>query len=233
MIKTAIMQPYFFPYLGYYQMFNAVDNFVLLDDVNFIMRGYINRNTILVNGQPHKFSIPLEKPSQNKLINETKLKFEQKERENLLRTFQLAYKKAPFFNDFYPVLDGIVNFEDDDLTSFLKNSFVKVKEYLNLDTEILVSSEIEKDNTLKAQDRIIEINKQLGTNTYINAIGGQELYNRDDFKNVGMELKFIKMLPYEYKQFKNDFVANLSMIDVLMFNSKEEVKKLLDNYELI
>ena len=233
MTKTAIMQPYFFPYLGYYQMFSAVDKFVLLDDVNFIMRGYINRNTILVNGQPHKFSIPLEKPSQNKLINETKLKFEPKERENLLRTFQLAYKKAPFFNSFYPILEEIVNFKDDDLTSFLKNSFVKVKEYLNLDTEILVSSEIEKDNTLKAQDRIIEINKVLGSDVYINAIGGQDLYDREVFEKENMKLYFIKMLPCEYKQFSNEFVPNLSIIDVLMFNETEQVTKFLNNYELI
>lgn len=232
-MKTAIMQPYFFPYLGYFQMFSAVDKFVLLDDVNFIMRGYINRNSILLNGKAHKFSIPLEKPSQNKLINETKLNFSQKDKENFLKTIQLAYKKAPFYKDFYPILESIVLNEENDLTKYLKFSFEQVKEYLNLDTEILISSEIEKDNTLKAQDRIIEINKKLGTTTYINAIGGQELYNRDDFKAIGMELKFIKMEPVEYKQFKNEFVPYLSMIDVLMFNNVSTVKELLGNYELI
>lgn len=232
-MKLAIMQPYFFPYLGYFQMFNAVDKFVLLDDVNFIMRGYINRNSILLNGKAHKFSIPLEKPSQNKLINEIKLNFSQKDKENFLKTIQLAYKKAPFYKDFYPILESIVLNEENDLTKYLKFSFEQVKKYLNLNTEILISSEIEKDNTLKAQDRIIEINKKLGSTTYINAIGGQELYNRDDFKAVGMELKFIKMEPVEYKQFKNEFVPNLSMIDVLMFNDVFAVKELLENYELI
>lgn len=232
-MKTAIMQPYFFPYLGYFQMFSAVDKFVLLDDVNFLMRGYINRNSILLNGKAHKFSIPLEKPSQNKLINETKLNFSQKDKENFLKTIQLAYKKAPFYKDFYPILESIVLNEENDLTKYLKFSFEKAKEYLNLDTEILISSEIEKDNTLKAQDRIIEINKKLGSTIYINAIGGQELYNRDDFKAVGMELKFIKMQNIEYKQFTNEFVSNLSMIDVLMFNDVPAVKELLGNYELI
>ena len=232
-MKTAIMQPYFFPYLGYFQMFSAVDKFVLLDDVNFIMRGYINRNSILLNGKAHKFSIPLEKPSQNKLINEIKLNFSLKDKENFLKTIQLAYKKAPFYKDFYPILESIVLNEENDLTKYLKFSFEKAKEYLNLDTEILISSEIEKDNTLKAQDRIIEINKKLGSTTYINAIGGQELYNRDDFKAVGMELKFIKMKPVEYKQFKNEFVPNLSMIDVLMFNSIENILDMLNKYELV
>lgn len=232
-MKIAIMQPYFFPYLGYFQMFNAVDKFVLLDDVNFIMRGYINRNSILLNGQAHKFSIPLSSPSQNKLINETKLNFSEKDRENFLKTIQMAYKKAPCFNNFYPILEKIINNSEIDLTKFLKYSFEEVKNYLELNTEILVSSEIEKNNTLKAQDRIIEINKQLGATMYINAIGGQELYNREDFSSVDIELKFIKMQPINYKQFKNEFVPNLSMIDVLMFNSQEEINKLLEQYELI
>lgn len=232
-LKVAVMQPYFFPYLGYWQMFNAVDKFVLLDDVNFIMRGYINRNSILVNGQPHKFSIPLEKPSQNKLINETKLNFAEKDKENFLKTIQLAYKKAPYFNVFYPVLEDIIKNPETDLTKFLKYSFEKVKEYLGLNTDILLSSELEKDNSLKAQDRIIEINKVLGSDIYINAIGGQALYNREDFDKVGIKLYFIKMNPCEYKQYKNEFCPNLSMIDVLMFNPKDEIIKFLNDYELI
>lgn len=233
MTKVAIMQPYFFPYLGYYQMLSAVDKFVLLDDVNFIMRGYINRNSILLNGQAHKFSIPLEKPSQNKLINETKLNFLTKDKENFLKTITMAYKKAPFFNDFYPVLENIVNNDENDLTKYLKYSFEKIKDYLQIDTEILLSSEIEKDNSLRAQDRIIEINKQLASTQYINAIGGQELYNKADFTKNNIQLNFIKMSNIEYKQFNNEFVPNLSMIDVLMFNSKEKIKELLKQYELV
>ena len=227
------MQPYFFPYLGYWQMFFAVDKFVLLDDVNFIMRGYINRNSILMNGKAHLFSIPLDKPSQNKLIKDTKIKFAQKDRENFLKTITLAYKKAPFYDKFFPVFKDIVENVDDDLTNYIKYSFEQVKNYLGLDTEILISSQIEKDNTLHAQDRIIEINKRLGATQYINAIGGQELYNKSDFDNAGIKLNFIKMLPVEYKQFKGDFVSNLSFIDVLMFNDTETIKEYLSKYELL
>lgn len=232
-MKIAIMQPYFFPYLGYWQMFFAVDKFVLLDDVNFIMRGYINRNSILMNGKAHLFSIPLDKPSQNKLIKDTKIKFAQKDRENFLKTITLAYKKAPFYDKFFPVFKDIVENVDDDLTNYIKYSFEQVKNYLGLDTEILISSQIEKDNTLHAQDRIIEINKRLGATQYINAIGGQELYNKSDFDNAGIKLNFIKMLPVEYKQFKGDFVSNLSFIDVLMFNDTETIKEYLSKYELL
>lgn len=232
-MKTAIMQPYFFPYLNYFQMFGAVDKFVLLDDVNFIMRGYINRNTILLNDKTYKFSIPLEKASQNKLINETYLNFSSKEKEKFLKTFQMSYKNAPYFKEFYPILEKIINFENNDLTLYLKNSFDELKIYLDLKTEILISSEIEKDNSLKAQDRIIELNKKIGSTTYINAIGGQKLYKYDDFNAVGMELKFIKMNDIKYKQFKNYFVPNLSFLDVLMFNSKHEIHDLLKEYTLV
>ncbi|MBO7258082.1 MAG: WbqC family protein [Alphaproteobacteria bacterium] len=232
-MKIAIMQPYFFPYLGYFQMFNAVDKFVLLDDVNFIVRGYINRNSILLNGAAYRFSIPLEKASQNKLINETKLNFQEKDKQDFLKTIQFAYKKAPYYDAFYPVLEDIVNNPEIDLTLFLKYSFEKIKAYLGLNTEILLSSKIEKDNSLRAQDRIIALNKALGATMYINAIGGQELYNRNDFQKENIELKFIKMDKVEYKQFKNEFVANLSMIDVLMFNSVDDTKHLLNKYELI
>lgn len=231
--KIAIMQPYFFPYLGYWQMLNAVDVFVLLDDVNFIMRGYINRNSILLNEKAHLFSIPLEKPSQNKLINETKLNFQSKDKENFLKTIKLAYKKAPFFSSFYPVLEKVINENIFDLTTYIKNSFQGVIKYLGINTKLIVSSEIEKDNTLKAQDRIIEINKKLGSTQYINAIGGQELYNKKDFAKNNIQLNFIKMNEIKYKQFNNEFVPNLSMIDVMMFNSPEEIREMLDEYELV
>lgn len=232
-MKVAVMQPYFFPYLGYWQMFNAVDRFVVLDDVNYIKRGYINSNSILVNGTAHKFTIPLDKPSQNKLINETRLKFSEDEKESFLKMVMMAYRKAPLFDDVFPVLEGIVKQDTDDLTSFLFNSFVEVKKYLDLETDIIISSKIEKDNSLRAEDRILEINKRLGADVYINAIGGQDLYSYEHFSKEGIKLCFIKMLSYEYKQYNNEFVPNLSFIDVLMFNDKGKVHEMLGNYELI
>ncbi len=232
-MKTAIMQPYFFPYLGYWQMFAAVDKFVVLDDVNYIKRGYINSNSILINGCAKKITISLEKPSQNKLINETKLFFPAEERESLIKSITFAYKKASHFKDVFPLIEEAILFDTDDLTSFLVNTFELVRDYLSINTDILISSQIEKDNSLKAEARILEINKRLGSDDYINAIGGRELYSFDHFSDAGIKLNFIQMKPYEYKQFDNEFVSNLSFIDVLMFNSKDEIRTLLDNYELI
>lgn len=232
-MTIAIMQPYFFPYLGYWQMFHAVDKFVILDDVNYIKRGYINSNAILIDGRANKFTIPLEKASQNKLINESKLVEDTFWKNQLLRKVEMAYKKSPCFSEFFPVFKEIVQYDETDLVKYLKNSFVRVKEYLGLDTEILVSSEIEKDNSLKAEERIIEICKCLKTDVYINAIGGQALYHREHFEKNHMELKFIKMGEHEYKQYSDPFVPNLSFIDVLFFNDKDAVKQLLNKYELI
>lgn len=232
-MRVGIMQPYFFPYLGYWQLVNAVDKFVILDDVNYIMRGYINRNSILVNGKPHKFSLSIDKPSQNKLINETQLLFPVKERRKLLKTIEMAYHKAICFSDVFPIIENAIMYSNNDLVDFIKNSITLTVEYLGIDTEILVSSEIIKDESKKSQDRIIEINMQLGSDTYINPIGGQSLYNRDDFKQLGIDLYFIEMQTYEYKQFNNDFVPNLSFIDIMMFNTKETIAEMLESYKLI
>lgn len=234
-MKTAIMQPYIFPYIGYYQLVHAVDNFVILDDVNFIMRGWINRNNILLNSKAHLFSIPLDKPSQNKLICDTKLNFPIKDREKLLRTIQMAYKKAPYYKNFYPIFEDIILYENDDLTSFIHNSFLKTFGYLGIKVEILRSSEIEKDNSLRAEERIIELCKKLGADTYVNLLGGKSLYSHDNFTKKNINLKFVNTLfeKINYKQYNSDFIANLSFLDVTMFNSKDEIQKILKEYELI
>ena len=140
--KVAIMQPYFFPYIGYWQLMNAVDMFVILDDVNFIKRGFINRNNILLNNQPYMFSIPLERPSQNKLIMDTKLNFSDKEKDSFLKTINLAYKKAPYFETVFSLIQNIVKLQELDLTKYIHNSFNEVNKYLGIDTRILVSSNI-------------------------------------------------------------------------------------------
>ena len=93
--------------------------------------------------------------------------------------------------------------------------------------------EIEKDTSLKGEDKVIDICRQLKANCYINAIGGQELYSKEMFAENGLILNFIKSKPMVYTQFKNQFVPSLSIIDVMMFNSPTEISMMLDNYELI
>ncbi len=232
-MKIGIMQPYFFPYLGYWQLIKVVDKYVIYDDVNYIKNGWINRNFILLNGQKHLLTLPLDGASPFELINNTRIIQNEKVKLKLLRTLSNAYSKAPFYNEIYPIVEATIMHKSLNISEALIYSIRNIVEYLDLDTEIIISSEINKKLELKAQDKVIDIVKYLEGDTYINAIGGQELYNRDDFKSDGIDLYFLKMHNISYQQLKNDFVPNLSIIDVLMFNSPEAVREMLDDYELI
>lgn len=229
-MKLAIMQPYFMPYIGYWQLMAAVDKYVVYDDVNFIKRGWINRNNILVNGQPYLFSIALKEASQNKLIKEIEIA---DDFSKLRKTIEMAYKKAPYFEILHPLLDSIFEFEDKNLAHFLFNSLTKVAEYLNLQTEFVLSSNLCNNKSLKGEDKIIDICRLLNATEYYNAIGGQELYHVDRFLDNQLVLNFLQPHLKPYKQYGTEFVSGLSMIDVLMFNSPTQVRYLLNDYELI
>jgi hypothetical protein len=231
-MKAAVMQPYFFPYIGYFQLINAVDIFVVYDDVNFIKKGWINRNSILVNEKPFLFTMELKEASQNKRINEI-LTADSNWRKNLVRTIGLSYKKAPYFDTAFPIVEEIILNEENNLAEFLTASIKKICSFIGIRTNIMVSSEIEKDNQLKGADKIRAICKTIGASDYINAIGGMELYDRNDFSEDGIRLQFLQTKPIKYAQFKNEFTPWLSIIDVMMFNSADEIKRCLDQYELI
>lgn len=231
-MKLGIMQPYFFPYLGYWQLINAVDTYVVYDDVAYIKGGWINRNNILVNEKANLITLSLENSSSFKNINEINIIKNGKNAEKIVKTIQMAYKKAPFFNQVMPILENLL-LKNDKIADLNYNSILEINKYLKINTNIILSSSLSKDNSLKAQDKVIHINKLLGSDTYINAIGGQELYDREEFKREGIELKFLKMNDIKYTQFKNQFVQNLSIIDVLMFNSHKQIKEMLDDYTLL
>jgi hypothetical protein len=233
-MKVAIMQPYLFPYIGYWQLINAVDKFVILDDVNYIVRGFINRNRILLNGQPYMFSIPIKKASQNKLIMDTELNFTEEDKRKFLMTIKNAYRKAPYFHEVMPMIEKIIDNPETDLTSYIKNSILRINQYLDIDTEILISSQMEKDNTLKAQDRIIEICKKLNADIYINPCGGRGLYRHCDFEEEGLKLFFLTTIGenIHYQQFKKEFVENLSIVDLLMNNGQNQIRNFLHQYIL-
>lgn len=232
-MRVGIMQPYFFPYIGYWQLINAVDRYVICDDVNYIKGGWINRNYILVNGRRKRINLRLSKASQNKLINEIELLCDEVYYDKLLKTIEFSYKKAPYFNEVFPLINSIIKHDEKNLAKYLAHSIQEVCKYLGIDTRLIISSELDKNNSLRRQYRIIEICKLLNADQYINAIGGIELYSRDDFLAHGIDLKFLKTREIKYQQFNKEFIPNLSIIDILMFNSVEETKKLLGEYDLI
>lgn len=230
------MQPYLFPYIGYFQLIAAVDKFIIYDDVNFIKGGWINRNNLLVNKKSNLFTVPLDKSSPFLLINETKInfKFYNLWKIKFLRTIEQSYKKAPFFNQVYPLIENILDKPDNELITKLAVKSIKmVSNYLQIQTEISETSEIYKNKHLTGQQRVLDICSIEKASNYINPIGGQQLYSKDIFKENGVKLNFIKSNPICYNQFDNKFVPCLSIVDVMMFNSVEEIKVILDKFELV
>lgn len=233
-MKVGIMQPYIFPYIGYWQLINAVDRFVILDDVNYITRGYINRNSILLNGKPYRFTIPIKKASQNKLIMDTKLNFSEKEKEKFMRTIHTAYHKAPLFHAIMPLMEKIIYNQQEDLTEFIKYSIYIIMDYLEIGTKIELSSKIDKKQDLKAEERILEICKREKADIYINPCGGRQLYKQETFERENIKLLFLDsdLANIRYSQNQDSFESSLSIIDVLMFNEKEKIDDYLEKYKL-
>lgn len=235
-MKVAIMQPYIFPYLGYFQLISAVDEFVFFDDVHFINKGWINRNQLLQQDKPVRFTIPLLKASQNRLINEIQLSEFAKWRKEFLKSVELNYKKAPHFTFIFKWLNNFFFMKDYVHIGDLAAESVKaVSTMLQLSTLFTYSSALNYKNNSDQNGvkKIQEICKILGADKYINPKNGVELYDKKQFVSLDIELNFINMNEVTYTQFKQGlFVPNLSIIDVLMFNNVSEVKQLLVQYEL-
>ncbi|KHS76170.1 WbqC family protein [Pectobacterium brasiliense] len=233
MIKYAVMQPYFFPYIGYFQLMAEVDVFVVYDNIKYTKKGWINRNRILLNGKDSTFSLPLKKDSdfldvKDRVLSETF------NRDDLINKIRGAYRRAPYFKNVFPLLENIINYRDDNLFNYILYSLVSIKGYLGLTCDIKVSSSINIDHSLKSQDKVLAFGNALGAKSYSNPPGGISLYSQEAFSLHGMTLNFIQPNNIIYTQFDEPFVAWLSIIDVMMFNSSDEVLHLITNeYELI
>lgn len=232
-MKIGIMQPYFFPYIGYFQLIQAVDQFIVYDNIQYTKKGWINRNRFLQNGKDVFFSIPLKNDSDFLDVKARVISADFK-KDKLLNQISEAYRRAPYFAHTFPLIEQIVHYNDNNLFRYLYHSIVKTCEYLGITTEIKISSDISIDHSLKNQDKVLALCKVVGASTYVNAIGGMELYSKETFREKGIELKFIKSKPFEYAQFGAPFVPWLSIIDVMMFNPFNTVRTCIStNYELI
>ena len=231
-MKVGIRQPYFFPYIGYFQLIAAVDVFVLYDNVEYTKKGWINRNRMLRDGKDAMFSLPLKKASDFLSISQRELSTEFRRRK-LLNQFAEAYKKAPYFANVYPLLEQAVAFEDANLFRYVRHSLIVLCSYLGIDTEIKTASDINIDHKLKSQDKVLAMCGALKAHTYVNAIGGLELYGSEDFQAKNLALKFIRAKLCSYLQLGFPYVPGLSIIDVLMFNSADNVKEMLTDFEWI
>ena len=233
-MKVGIMQPYLFPYIGYFQLINAVDRFVVYDNIQFTKKGWINRNRILINGKDQMFTVPIKKGSdyldvRDRILANNYPEYIQK----ILRQIKNAYRKAPFFDAVFKLVKICFSRPIENLFELDYFSLQSVIKHLEIDTELIVSSDLKINHSLKGQAKVIAICDMLGAQTYINAINGMELYSHDTFKKNGIKLNFIKANATEYSQFENNFIPWLSIIDVMMFNSKAKIKFMLQDFSFI
>lgn len=232
-MKLAIMQPYFFPYVGYFQLIAAVDLFIVYDNIKYTKKGWINRNRMLQNGKDVTFSLPLKNASDHLDVCERELAPDFK-REKLLNQIKGAYRGAPYFSQAFRLVEEILRCEDNNLFGFLHHSIVKTSEHLGITTQIKRSSDIAIDHGLKNQDKVLALCEAVGAATYANAIGGMGLYSKEAFQEKSVDLKFIHSRPFEYAQFGDAFVPWMSIIDVMMFNPADTIRNCIaNNYELI
>lgn len=221
------------PYIGYFQLINSVDKFIIYDNIQYTKKGWINRNRILVNGKDQLITLPIKKDSDYLNVVERELSESwEKDKNKMLNVIKSSYSKSPYFQEAFNLVSQCLNSSENNLFKFIYNSIVLINEYLDIKTHIIISSSVNADHTLKSQDKVLSLCKAQNAEVYINSIGGIELYDKEIFKQNGIELNFIKSNPIQYKQFNNGFIPWLSIIDVLMFNSKEEIKKYVNNYIL-
>lgn len=223
----AVMQPYIFPYLGYFQLAYHTDKFIFYDDVNFIKGGYINRNNILSKGQKQLFTLPVEKASSNRKINE--LHFSSN-RKKVLKSIEQNYRKAPYFEFVMPVITEVLSTKETQVSTLCKNSVISVFDYLALELDYSFSSDLNYDRAGSASAKLFSLCDVTDANKYCNMKNGELLYSKKDFKEKGIELTFLEMANFIYSQGENDFVSHLSIIDVLMWNEKSTVIELMKKY---
>jgi hypothetical protein len=247
-MKIAVNQPYFFPYIGYYQLIKSVDKFILCDNVNFIKRGWVNRNRILVkNYGPAWITVPLREQSCHAKITDTKIDNRWNWKRKMFQTIEMNYRKAPMFEQFYPVIRHIIDIETDSISELDANTIIGISNYLNIDTIIetdyskytYIEEEIDACESGdcpgddKRVSRIVKICQHENADVYHNLIGGMSLYSKESFYSKNIKIKFLNNKPMEYRQSNGEFVPKLSIIDVLMLNSPAVVSTMLNLFELI
>ena len=227
------MQPYFFPYIGYFQLIGSVDLFIIYDNIKYTKKGWINRNRFLRNGADVVFTVPLRKDSDFHDIRDRAVAGDF-DRGKLVNQMREAYRRAPHFHEAFPVVEKSVMAPLENLFEYIHGSVVEVCRYLGIGRRIVASSSIAIDPVLKAEDRVLALCKAVGASGYVNAIGGQNLYCREEFEARGIELKFLRSHAITYPQFGDPFVPWLSIVDVMMFNSVARIREFLEaGYELV
>lgn len=226
-MKLAIMQPYFFPYIGYFKLLEAVDKFIFYDDVNFIKGGWINRNRLLLNGKIGYFTVPLSKAGSFSKINSIETKNDMPWEARIAAQIAQSYSHAPYYEKVMPLVQSVLETHDGHISTIARNSILAVADYLGMAKEYTASSAIYGNQELKSIARVLDICKRESASSYVNLPGGRALYSREEFLASGLELEFVDILLQSYPQSTDVFHPGLSIIDVLMFNSPAQTRSLM------
>lgn len=234
-MNVAIMQPYFLPYIGYFQLINYVDLFIVYDKIEYSKKGWINRNRILKNGHDDFISLPLKKDSDYLHIDQRQLSDSfAKDRQKIIRRISDLYRKAPEYASVFPLFEQIMLFENTNLFDFVYHSLQQVTGFLGIDHKLKISSDVKVNHHLKSPDRLYDFCHHLNADTYVNPIGGKEMYQHEDFARQELNLRFLKSDLPEYPQFQHQFVKGLSILDVLMFNDVKTIQEMLNhNFQIV
>jgi WbqC-like protein len=227
----GIMQPYFFPYIGYFQLISHSDVFVFHDDVQYIKGGWINRNRIINGGKVCWLTLPVLRAAHDRLINDRYYSSDADTRNRLLRRIAAAYRKAPRFHEIYPIIEEIIDFADLNVATFNIHLIRRLADYLKIPTAFMLSSKLLKNNNLAGQERVIEICRVLGATKYVNLIGGKQLYQRDDFSRAGLTLSFLNPTVL-CNPVPTDPAVPLSILDDLMHKEQKKLVESLEEYKI-
>lgn len=226
-LKLAIMQPYVFPYIGYFNLISKVDKFVFLDDVNFIKKGWINKNRLIFSGKECHFTIPMNSVSQNDLISDVLILKDSRWKKNFQKSIWQSYKHAPFFEQTYFFIEATILSDYISISTLAKQSILMVSNYLDIPTKFINSSIDYNNSHLKGQERILDICVREEAESYWNLPGGKDLYVEKDFNSKNIELNFINQDLKCYPQYTKDFIPGLSIIDVMMHNSPQDIREMM------
>lgn len=222
-MKLAIMQPYFFPYIGYFQLLNAVDKFVFYDDVNYIKGGWINRNRLFLAGAVRYITVPLAGASSFEKISKICVKTGDEWVKSMLSSVSQSYCKAPFYKPVQDLLEGVLGSHNGNIAALAKNSIIAVADYIGISTDFVHSSAIYGNQEKNGVERVIDICCIEKADEYWNLPGGRSLYSTDGFEKNGIYLKFVDVSIKPYQQNTAEFHPGLSMLDVLMYNEPSTV----------
>jgi hypothetical protein len=233
-MKLGIMQPYFFPYLGYYSLMKHTDQWIVFDVVQYIRHGWIARNRVLKPGEGWQYiAVPLQKHNRDTLIKDIRIN-QDDWKGKILRQLD-HYKKARYYNQTIEVIKECFEIETDSITILNAHILKTTCNYLGIDFKYNIFSEMDLaiDPVADAGEWALNISKALQASEYINPPGGMELFDKNKFANAGINLKFLNINLTDYPQRRNVFEPGLSIIDVMMFNSPEVIREMLDNYQFI